>query len=159
MRAALAVQPRLEQPRTLPAAGDRADVGQQVHGDHRQADRLDVHAELLVHELCEPEQVKPPDRIGQKLADGERPRLAERQQVEPRNLAPADRADRFRCMPTRPATVADVPAGGDRVGHQNNTHIRPARPVAMNAACQPQLQTDNRHDSRRDDRRRRSSRR
>ena len=70
-----------------PAAADAADVRNQVDGNERQADILQVDAVLLVQESRNPEEIEPPDRVGHELADGEGPGLSELQEAEPADLA------------------------------------------------------------------------
>ena len=67
----------------LALGADRSDVGQQVHGDHRQADVFQVDLEPVIHHDGEPEQVEPPDGIAEEFGAGKAPRLSEPQRGRP----------------------------------------------------------------------------
>src|SRR6267143_1601318 len=85
LRALLMLQPSFMN-RDEPAATDAADVRQQIDGDQRRAEALELEAVALAQEVGQPEQEHPPDRVDQELAQGEGPRLAPGQQLEPADL-------------------------------------------------------------------------
>src|SRR3546814_1293492 len=73
---------RLHQPRRRPAAGDAADVGQQVDRGERQAEGRQIHIVALEQITGQPEQEEPPDRIDEELAERIGPGLADRRSEE-----------------------------------------------------------------------------
>src|SRR3546814_15980387 len=58
-----------------------------VDRDQRRAEAHQIEIVALGEEIGQPEQEHPPDRIGEELAERERPGLAVAQQLEPRDLA------------------------------------------------------------------------
>ena len=78
LRPALTRPAALDERRRQPAAADAADVGDEIDRDERRADGPQVDAVIAIEEVRDPEEVQPPDRIGQELADRKRPRLAVR---------------------------------------------------------------------------------
>ena len=76
----------LEQRRRQPAAADAADVGDEIDRDERRPDRAEVDAVVAVEKIRNPEEVEPPDRVGQELAERERPGLPVLQQPDPRDV-------------------------------------------------------------------------
>ena len=66
-----------------PPAGHRPDVCRHVDHDERRGQSPKPNAEGRIQELGEPEQIEQPDRVGHRLADDERPRLAARKQTAP----------------------------------------------------------------------------
>ena len=74
----------LDQRRRQPAAADAADVGDQVaRSVSARIRRGPADAVFGCEEVGDPEQVEPPDRIGQELAERERPRSAGAEQRRP----------------------------------------------------------------------------
>ena len=124
----------------------------EVNRDERRADRRQVDAVVAIQEVRNPEQVQPPDRIGQELAERERPRLPMLQQRASTARGPAGPADRCGCAPARPATRAGAPPATQYESHHTTSQKKPSAPVAMNAQYQPQVMVMNGHDQRRDQR-------
>ena len=80
LRARPAATPRFQQTRRIPAAGDRAEIGEHVDRDQRRAEILEVVAVAAVEEVGQPEQEGPPHRIDQEPAGHIGPGLAMAQQ-------------------------------------------------------------------------------
>ena len=66
-----------------PASADAADGGAVIDDDERQAEVAEIEVESLREIGRQPEQVEPPDGVGEEFADGESPGLAMAQQLDP----------------------------------------------------------------------------
>jgi len=79
-----------EQVRRQPAAADAADVGHEVDHHERQPHGLEVEPVVALEEVGHPEEIQPPDRVGEELADREGPGLP-----QGKHRRPGQRHDRL----------------------------------------------------------------
>src|SRR5258705_3671499 len=77
----------MNQARREPAAGDAADVGDQVDDGDGGADFCEYETMLALEEIGNPEEVEPPDGIGEKFADDEGVGLTVREKRGPFDFA------------------------------------------------------------------------
>ena len=139
----------LDQTRGEPAAADAADVRDQVDGDERRAHRAQIDAVIAVEKVGHPEEVQPPDRIGQELPDRERPRLPMRHERAPRHRGRRHPPDRCGCARAPPRSRVDD-VRGDRKSPTTAPATRTrARPWQRMPRAIPTAAVIARHDERR----------
>src|SRR5882672_10088082 len=73
-----------------PARGHAADIGEQINHHDGWADPRQRQTVLALQETRNPEEIEPPDRIGEKLSDDKRPGLPERKQGKPSDFSGQD---------------------------------------------------------------------
>src|SRR4029077_18920258 len=73
-----------------PARGHTAGIGEQINYHEGRSDPRQGQAVLALQESRNPEEIEPPDRIGEKLPDDKRPGLPERKQGKPFDFSRQD---------------------------------------------------------------------
>src|SRR6266404_8207336 len=73
-----------------PACGHTAGIGEQINHHEWRSDPRQGQAMLALQETRNPEEIEPPDRIGEELPDGKRPGLPERKQGKPFDFSRQD---------------------------------------------------------------------
>src|SRR5262249_53347716 len=76
----------LDQSPRDPATAHRTYIGNQINRRYVGGERRPLHALILIEKFWQPEEVEPPDRIGQHFSEGEGPELAVAEQRQPGRL-------------------------------------------------------------------------
>ena len=99
-----------------PAAGDGAEAGGEVDDDDGQTEVLEVETVVFVEVLRQPEEIEPPDGIGESLALGEGPEAAgadELAEEGEESLAFFDGDDGFEVLLGEGGAAAELVVGED----------------------------------------------